>query len=139
VNQALLDTDTLSEILRAKNATVLRNADAYRQEFGRHTISTISIVEVVQGFARLGHEHRIADFNQRISAHEVLPLGQSAALIAGRMYGGLLRAGQNIGRADCLIAAIAVRHGITLISGNLEHYERIVHLGFPLTLANWRD
>lgn len=30
-----------------------------------------------------------------------------------------------IGHADPMIAAIALRHGLTLVTGNLSHYQRI--------------
>lgn len=46
--------------------------------------------------------------------------------------------GVPIGRIDPIIAAIALRHGIALVTGNTNHYERIRSLGYDLVLANWR-
>ncbi len=37
-----------------------------------------------------------------------------------------------------MVAAIALRHDLTLITGNLSHFERIASLGYPLRLDNWR-
>jgi predicted nucleic acid-binding protein len=37
-----------------------------------------------------------------------------------------------------MIAAIALQHGLTLITGNTTHYERIRTLGYALNIANWR-
>lgn len=37
-----------------------------------------------------------------------------------------------------MIAAIALRHGLTLVTGNLSHYQRIQALGYGLKLDNWR-
>jgi hypothetical protein len=34
VNKALLDTDTYSEVLKAVNPTVAKNATSYRQQHG---------------------------------------------------------------------------------------------------------
>jgi tRNA(fMet)-specific endonuclease VapC len=135
---ALLDTDVVSEILRGKNAEVAKHAAQYRREHGRYTLSVVTVVEVIQGFAREQRDDRIVDFNSRIATEEILPLDRSAADVAGRIFGELDRIGQPIGRADPLIAAIALRHGLTLVTGNVKHFERIVQLDFPLQLVTWR-
>ncbi len=62
----------------------------------------------------------------------------TAAGLAGRIAGDLDRAGQTIGMADPLIAAIALEHNLELVTGNAAHFQRIVRLGYPLTLVNWR-
>jgi tRNA(fMet)-specific endonuclease VapC len=54
------------------------------------------------------------------------------------IHGDLVRTGQTIGFADPLIAAIAIENGLTLVTGNTSHYERIQSLGYPLLLDNWR-
>ena len=46
--------------------------------------------------------------------------------------------GQPIGRADPMIAAIALRHDLVLVTGNLSHFQRIPALGYSLKLDNWR-
>jgi predicted nucleic acid-binding protein len=136
---AVLDTDILSEILRGKNVKVADNARNYRRLHGRYTLSVVTVVEIIQGFAQHQREDRILDFQARIAGEEVLPLDRAAADIAGRIFGELDRLGQPIGRADPLIAAIALRHGLMLVTGNTQHFERIVNLGFPLKLVNWRS
>jgi hypothetical protein len=45
VNKALLDTDMLSELFKGINPTVASNATAYRQAFGRYTLSAITVME----------------------------------------------------------------------------------------------
>jgi tRNA(fMet)-specific endonuclease VapC len=139
MDRALLDTDTFSEISKAKNAQVLQNARSYRDKFGHYTISVVTLTEVVKGLQKRGRLDRIDDLILRLSTEEVLPLGFHAAVIAGRIYGELERAGQTIGRADPYIAGIAIASGLTLVTGNTRHFERIVALGFPLTLADWRN
>ena len=49
MNKALLDTDILSEILKAKNAGVVANAIKYKEGFGHFTISVITVMEIVKG------------------------------------------------------------------------------------------
>jgi len=40
--------------------------------------------------------------------------------------------------ADPMIAALAIEHGLDLITGNTAHFQRIQKLGYPLSLVNWR-
>ena len=49
----------------------------------------------------------------------------TAAELAGRITGDLDRTGQPIGRADPMIAAIAIVNGLELVAGNTAHYQRI--------------
>jgi tRNA(fMet)-specific endonuclease VapC len=66
---------------------------------------------------------------------EVIPFVQPAAELAGRIAGELEHLGRPIGIADSMIAAIALEHGLELVTGNTTHFQQ---LGDPLTLANWR-
>jgi tRNA(fMet)-specific endonuclease VapC len=43
LNKALLDTDILSEIGKAKDTTVAANAKTYRRSSGHFTFSTVSV------------------------------------------------------------------------------------------------
>ncbi len=51
----------------------------------------------------------------------MLEFGRSAAEMAGRIRGDLERTGQPIGLADPMIAAIALVHGLELVTGNTVH------------------
>lgn len=138
MERSLLDSDILSELLRGKNSVVLRRGAAYRQVFGRYTTSVVTVFEIISGFRQLRSESSIADFENSLSAQEVLPLDKESALLAGRIHGDLLRTGQTIGRADPLIAAVAISHDLTIVTGNTQHFQRVVDLGYPLRLDNWR-
>ena len=37
-----------------------------------------------------------------------------------------------------MIAAIALQHGLELVTGNTTHYQRIQQIGYPLVLHDWR-
>jgi tRNA(fMet)-specific endonuclease VapC len=138
VAKCLLDTDTLSEILRGINQTVAARSVAYLTLFARHTISVITVIEIVRGFHRRQLEDRIQRFLALESDMELLTLDALSAELAGRITADLERSGQTIGWADPMIAAIALRHRLTLVTGNLSHYERIQDLGYGLQLDNWR-
>ncbi|HEY7393041.1 MAG TPA: PIN domain-containing protein [Bryobacteraceae bacterium] len=40
---------------------------------------------------------------------------------------------------DCLIAAVAVRLGLPLVTGNTEDFQAIQRTGIGLRIENWRD
>jgi tRNA(fMet)-specific endonuclease VapC len=113
LNKSLLDTDIFSEITKAANPTVIGHAtkQALRQ---------------------------LQNFLTATVSEEVIPFDQPAAELAGRISGDLQRTGQRIGLADPMIAAIALHHGLELVTGNTAHFQRVQQLGYPLTLANWR-
>jgi tRNA(fMet)-specific endonuclease VapC len=138
VNKVLLDTDTLSEIGKGKNPAVTANARTYRKAFGCYSFSTITVLEVVRGYQKAQQLQRLNAFLASLATEEILPLDTAAAELAGRITGDLDRSGQPIGRADPMIAAIAITHGLELVTGNTAHYQRIQPLGYPLILVNWR-
>ena len=53
MDKSLLDTDILSEILKGKNLNVIHQAKDYYQQFGKYTISTVTVLEVVKGFHKV--------------------------------------------------------------------------------------
>jgi tRNA(fMet)-specific endonuclease VapC len=138
VDKSLLDTDIFSEILKGINPDVISKATAYRSVFGQYTISVITVMEIVKGFHKLQREDRIQQFLAGLATVELLSLDAQSAELAGRIYAELERSGQPIGRADPMVAAIALRHGLVLVTGNLSHYQRIQNLGYALRLENWR-
>lgn len=139
MERSLLDTDILSEVLKARDVNVVSMATSYKQQFRRLTISSVTVMEVVKGFHKAGQAAALDRFLNGIRSSEVLPFDTSAAETAGRIFGDLERIGQPVGRADVMIAAIAIIHGLTLVSGNTRHYERIRNAGYTeLNLGNWR-
>ncbi len=135
----LLDTDILSEVLKGIDRVVSSQATSYRKEYGYYTTSAVTVTEIVKGFQRLGRDDRAKQFVAALGKDEVLPLDRELAVIAGRIYGELERSGQPIDRADPMIAGIAIHHRLKLVTGNTKHFERIVELGFPLSLEDWRS
>lgn len=117
---------------------VVARAMAYRTVFGRYTISVITVMEIVKGFHKLHREDRIEQFLAGLPTVEVLAFELRSAELAGRIYADLERTGQPIGRADPMIAALALRHDLALVTGNVAHYQRIQALGYHLLLDNWR-
>jgi tRNA(fMet)-specific endonuclease VapC len=136
--KALLDTDISSEILKAVDQTVTRNAIAYRQFHGILTVSAVTVMEIVRGFQRNQSHRKRPNFLAAVALEEVLAFDRPDGELAGRIAGDLERTGHPIGLADPMIAAIALTQGLEVVTGNTTHFQRIQQLGYPLILHNWR-
>lgn len=139
MKRSLLDTDIFSEILKNRNARVADSASKYRSKFGRLTLCSITVMEIVKGFRKAGQKDRLGVFLQSLPLEEVLSFDIPSAELGGKIYADLERTGQTIGWADPMIAGIALHHGCVLATANMEHFQRIQALGYPLELANWRE
>jgi tRNA(fMet)-specific endonuclease VapC len=62
----------------------------------------------VRGFQKKQNPRRLQRFLTAIASEEIISFDQPAAELAGRIAGDLDRIGQPIGRADPMIAAIAL-------------------------------
>jgi predicted nucleic acid-binding protein len=138
LNKAILDTDIFSEITKGVNQTVAAHARAYRSVFARYTISTLTLMEMIRGYQKKQASRQLHSFLVSIATEEVLSFDRPAAQLAGRIAGELERKGKPIGVTDPMIAAIAIEHGLELVTGNTTHFQRIQQLGYPLALADWR-
>jgi len=69
---------------------------------------------------------------------DVLPLDDAAARLAGRINADLERAGRIIGMPDVMIAAIALRGALPVVTGNVAHFEQVRIAGYQLVIENWR-
>jgi tRNA(fMet)-specific endonuclease VapC len=139
VNKSLLDTDIFSEVLKGVDPKIVHKARAYLAAFSRYTTTVLTVMEVVKGLHRQRRTKKLKQFLSQMSAAEVLVFDRASAELAGRIFADLERTGQPIGRIDPMIAAIAVQHGLTLVTGNLAHYQRIQALSYKLRLDNWRS
>lgn len=139
LSKALLDTDIYSEVIKAVDPIVTRNAIAYRQTEGVLTVSVITVMEIVRGYQRKQSAAKPQVFLAAVAMEEVLDFDQAAAELAGKISGELEHVGKPIGVTDPMIAAIAIRHGLGLVTGNTAHFQRIQQLGYTLTLINWRN
>jgi len=139
MRQSVLDTDILSYITDERYPEVSQRAQQYYRVFRYFTVSTISIAEIVEGLAR-NHDHAGIDvFLRRAEGFEILPVDLDEAVIAGKIFAALKEVGQKIGEQDPFIAAVAIANNRPLVTNNTGHFQRIVDLGFPLEMENWRE
>jgi len=99
----------------------------------------ITVMEVIQELQRVGRSNFIQTFRNAVALEEILLFDQDTADLAGHIAGDLDRIGRTIGRCDSMIAAVAITHGLELVTGNIAHYQRLQPLGYPLALTNWRE
>lgn len=136
----LLDTDTLTLYFTA-HPRVMEQVRAAEEV---PVTSIVSRIEVLQGRfdsvlkARdgdqlLAAQERLAAAERSLAKFQCVPFNAAAATEFDR-----LRQNQKlkkIGRADLLIASVALAHGATLVTRNLRHFRQVPRL----QLENWAD
>ena len=78
-------------------------------------------------------------FESSLATAEVLPFDDVAARLAGRINADLERTGRTIGLPDVMIAAIALRNGLPIVTGNVAHFEQVRAARYDLVIENWRS
>ena len=92
--------------------------------------------EVVRGRYQANQIERANQLLAWTGGTELVPFDFECARLGGEIAGTLLRSGMTVGVADALIAATAIVHKLILVTGNLDHYQRMIDFG--LTIDNWR-
>ena len=131
---ALLDTDILSEILKQKNPTVVRNAADYLKAHAQFAFSAITLYEIQRGLKAKKATKQLGKFKtfcQHSAISDVtIPVLERAA--------DLWVMGRNGGHphkdADLIIAATALENGRNLVTGNNADFAWIP----GLTIVDWR-
>lgn len=137
----VLDTDTLSELSRG-NPVVKERALAYLTEFGRLTITAVTVFERLRGYRiaiRDGKpfERQLHAFRLLVANCIVLPFDQEAASVAADIWSSATRS-QRQQLGDILIAAVAVSRQLPLVTRNRRDFEQLARAsGVDLRLIDW--
>lgn len=131
----LLDSDTLSEIIKGRDLSVQSHAQAYLDLHQRFQFSIVTRFEILRGLKAKDAFRQATLFNARCRMSTVLPLTDDVVVLAADIYGHLKKKGKLIGDADILIAATALVRDLQLITGNLEHFSRVP----DLRIGTWRS
>jgi len=126
----LLDTNVVIDLLRARATTVRAH---YRQVVGSNeaiAISAITLFELRHRIAKSSRpEQNSAALNTLLQSQiEVIPFTDEDAPIAGELTAHLESQGRRIGPYDLLIAAQALRTGMTLVTANTSEFNRVPDL-----------
>lgn len=134
MDEALLDTDILSEVLKRKDKRVLANARQYLSEYPRFTFSSITAYEVIRGLHANQATRQLGEFVKTVATSDVLPVTMPILMRAAELWADASRLGRAQNDADLIIAATALEHHRVLVTGNTDHFSWIL----GLTLENWR-
>ena len=119
----LVDTDWVIHYLNRIGRVVDRVVELTPEGLALSIISLAELHEGVLGSANPEHSEReLRAFLERVY---LLELDEDVCRIFGRERARLRAAGNLIGDMDLLIGATALRHGLTLLSNNRRHFERI--------------
>jgi predicted nucleic acid-binding protein len=136
-----LDTDTLSELSRG-NRVVTQRALTYLADFGRLTITSVTVFERLRGYRRAicdgkPFERQMHAFEALVANCIVLPFDRDAASVAAEIWSAVTRS-QRQQLGDILIAAIAATRQVPLVTRNRRDFQRLADAsGVPLRLVDW--
>jgi predicted nucleic acid-binding protein len=135
----LFDTDALSELLRPRPAKAFVNWLSTIPREDQYT-SAVVIGELFKGAFRSReaerHLRNIAD--RVLPAVTVLPYDVAVAYEFGRLRATLEERRELLPDADIQIAATSIYHGLSLVTGNLRHFERFQGLRLSTALSDAR-
>jgi predicted nucleic acid-binding protein len=126
--RTVIDTDILIDLLRNVKKVVAFLAEI--EERGSLLSTT-----VINAFELYHGAHKSREREQNLLATRkllnrliLLPLGLRSAETAGGIYAQLETKGQPIGLRDALIGAITLTKGYTIVTRNVEHFQKITGL-----------
>ena len=97
-------------------------------------ISAVSVGELYEGVHRSRDpEKELPKTETFLKAFEIIALGAEEAKAWGLLEARLRKQGKPIEAEDGMIAATALCHGLTLVTGNTKHFERVK----GLKLVDW--
>lgn len=131
----LLDTNTCSYVLRrqfglAERLQTLSPADLH--------VCAITLGEARAGAQKSPAAERLLGawaFFLNPFEDRILPFDKEAANAYGDIRANLERHGKMIGDRDCMIAAIAQCHGLSVVTANVDEFGRVP----GLAVEDWRE
>lgn len=130
--KVMLDTNTCIAIIKRKPPQVLKRFDAYK--VGEIGISWVTLAELEFGVAKSQHlEKNQAALDEFVLPLEIANFDCETARVYGRVRATLEKKGAPIGSLDMMIAAHALRLGVTLATNNTREFSRIK----GLTIVDW--
>ena len=137
--KTLLDTDILSEYLKGHDRNVIRRAVDYARQHGVFTFTSITVHEIVFGLELKEATAQLQKALLWLNQNEQITPTAADYLQAATIKATARKQGSIVELPDCLIAAVAVRLGLPLATGNTEDFQAIQRTGVALHIENWRN
>jgi predicted nucleic acid-binding protein len=124
-----LDSNIVSYMLNGDKPLLAKLKKA-EQQGNLLRVPSIVYYEVGRGLAAVKATAKQANFYKYCSRIGIAEIDRTAFDEAIRIYAELRAAGTPIEDADIMIAATCIRHGLTLITNNVKHFELVRGLSF---------
>lgn len=122
----LLDTDWLIQALAGREPAALT---LQRLTRSRVYVSYVTVGEIYErAFASANPHAHLVGFRYFLSVYRLLGLDEPTMERFAETRALFRRRGEGLADFDLLIAATALRHGLTLLTFNVRHFERIPDL-----------
>ena len=130
----IFDTDIYTNVMRKVPSEILLNRLKKVPRRDQFT-TTITIAEVYYGIMKASNRPRLLKLFEDVLLPRatILPFDFSAAKKYGEIRSYLEEQGTPLAHADLQIASISLSMNMTLITGNLKHFQRVPRLA----VENW--
>jgi len=127
----LLDTDTLIYFYKGTSDVV---ESFRRNRAAAMALSVVTYGELVYGAMLSGRQtQNLARVHRTAELYAVLPVTRAVMDSFARVKADMCRAGTPVDDFDLVIACTALSNGLTLVTNNTRHFERIP----GLRIENW--
>ncbi|MGA2119347.1 MAG: PIN domain-containing protein [Bryobacteraceae bacterium] len=139
IAKSILDTDILSEYLEGHDSAVAGQAARYAAEHGVFTFTSVTVYEIAYGLELKGAYAQLQRAMVWMNQNEAITPAAGDYLAAATIRAKARKQGSILELPDCLIAAVAVRCDLPLVTGNTDDFRAIQGTGAGLKLDNWRN
>lgn len=139
MDRCILDTDMLSEYLKGHNPVVIGNAARYAHQHGVFSFTSVTVFEVVYGLEVKGAVVQLRRVLPWLRQNDEIVPNAEDYRTAASIRAKARHQGAPLELTDCLIAAVAVRLGRPVVTGNTDDFRAIRRTGVKLIINNWRE
>lgn len=120
----ILDTTFVIDVLNGDPSAERRRIEL--DERGDAAVSAVSVFELIEGaYLSDRTDDELATILEFLSRLHVLSVDREIALLAGELSAELIGRGERVEAEDVLIAATAVKNDESILTRNIDHFERL--------------